>query len=80
MNSGGGGAAWCPSAHAFKGLFLVTFDGCSCLALSYLGGFLIEFPSVYFGEGTCFFTGTLEAAQGDIERFIISNFYKWHTI
>ena len=67
-----------PWIYEPEGLFLVALHGGRSFPLSDLCGFLVEFAFVDFCKGPCLFTGTLEAAQGDIKRFVFSYFYKWH--
>ena len=59
----------------FHDAFLVTFNGRSGFALSYLGRFLIKFTAVNFGKGSGLLTGTFKASQSEIERFVISYFH-----
>jgi len=58
--------------------FLVPLDRGCCLALAYLGWFLIGFATVYFSQRPGLLAGALESAQGQVKRFIISDFDIWH--
>ena len=59
----------------FRRALLVALDGRRGFPFSDLGWFLVEFPAVNFRQCAGLFTRTLEAAQGEIERFVISYFY-----
>ena len=55
------------------GLLLPALDGGGGLALPDLGGLLIEFAAMDFGQHPGFLARALEAAHGDIERFVFSD-------
>lgn len=48
----------------------MALDRGSQLALALGGGFLVELAGAQFGQQTGFFDGALEAADGDLERFV----------
>ena len=58
--------------------FLIPFNRGGSLTFTDLGGFFIKFPAMYLRQGTCLFAGTFESPQGDVERFVLSYFYRWH--
>jgi len=60
----------------FPLLFLrVAFDCGGGFALSAPSGLFVELPPPDFGENAGFFTGAFEAAEGDVERFVLFNAY-----
>lgn len=59
----------------FRSAFLMALDCRRGLAFPDLGRFLIEFPAVNLRQRPGLLAGPLEAAQGKIERFVISYFY-----
>lgn len=63
-----------------RSLFLPSFDCSSSFAFSDLGGLLVVFATMYFGEDTGFFTCPFKAPHRDVERLVVSHFYGGHTI
>jgi hypothetical protein len=53
-------------------LLQLTLDRGGQFTLTSLGGLFVKFATAHFGQDTGLFTGTLEAAQGDVKRFIFS--------
>ncbi len=49
------------------------------LAFTFLGRLLVKFTTTKLGQDTCFFTGTLEPAQGGVEILILFYTNTWHT-
>jgi len=56
----------------------LALDGCGEFALALCGGFFVERAGAQFGQEADFFDGTLEAAQGDIERLVFFDFDVGH--
>ena len=53
--------------------FLVALDGGCLLALTFLGRLLVEFATAKFGQYAGLFASSLEAAQGGIEIFVLTD-------
>ena len=58
-----------------RDFLLVTFDGSCSLTLADTGWLFVKLAATNFRKDTGFFAGALEAAQGDIKRFVVFNFY-----
>ena len=65
----------CLFAHK---LFMLAFDCCSGFTLANGSRFFIAFTAANFRQNACFFTGALEATQGDLEGLVFSDAYRWH--
>jgi hypothetical protein len=62
------------------GLFLPALDGGGGLALPDLGGLLIEFAAMDFGQHPGFLARALEAAHGDVKWLVFSDAYARHKL
>jgi succinate-acetate transporter protein len=60
------------------GLLLLALDGSSVLALANSGGLLVSLAAADFGQDAGLFTAALEAAQGNVEGFVLFYTYGWH--
>ncbi len=63
--------------HAANAL-VVAFDSGSLFALALGRGFFVKLAGTQVGEQAQFFNGALEAAQGDVERFVVFNSDRGH--
>src|SRR5690625_1596693 len=54
-----------------RSLLGVTLDGGRALALAFLGGFFVELALSQFRHDAGLLTGPLEAAQRDVELFVV---------
>src|ERR1700742_2907982 len=57
----------------------MPFDGSGLFSLTFLGRLLVEFTAPQLGEDARLFTGTLEATQGGIKIFILTNANAGHS-
>lgn len=67
-----------PPQTLARDFFLPALDRGSRFAFPDLGRLLVEFAPMYFSQNACLLTSALEAPQGEIKRFVISNLYTWH--
>lgn len=59
-------------------LLLLTLDGSSVLALANSSGLLVSLAAADLGQDAGLFTAALEAAQGNVEGFVLFYAYGWH--
>src|ERR1700742_972925 len=57
----------------------MPFDGSGLFSLTFLGRLLVEFTAPQLGKDARLFTGTLEATQGGIKIFILTNANAGHS-
>ena len=62
-----------------RNFFLRAFYCCCHFAFAFLRGLFIKLATAYLSEDAGFFTGALEATNGDFEGFVIFYTYIWHT-
>jgi N6-L-threonylcarbamoyladenine synthase len=58
----------------------MALDRSRALALAFLGRLFVELTLANFSQNTGLLAGTLETAQGKLERFVLANFDAWHSI
>ncbi len=55
-------------------LLLMAFDRGGGFALADRRRLFVELAAAYFGQNACFFAGSFETSQRDVERFVLSDF------
>ena len=75
IGHGPGGSETALEAPGFAlQLFLMAFDRGRGLALADRRRLFVELAATYFGQNACFFAGSFETSQRDVERFVLSDF------